>query len=83
MNTKPFHESVVDAIKNCPGPREEALDTLGTIGNLIINTTIPANHENIWVEFKNAVEYWSDKGQTKDMRGLLFKVEVKLTEEKA
>ncbi len=77
LNTKPFHESIVDAIDNCTGPGEEAKEKLTTLGDLIINTKIPKNHIVIWAAFERASNYWGDGV----MDGLLSKVSEKLREE--
>jgi hypothetical protein len=79
MNTKPFHESICDAISNCTGPGEEARERLKVLGELLISTKIPKDHELISEKFKEAISYFGDG----KMQDLLFQVFKKLKEEMA
>jgi hypothetical protein len=57
METKPFHESIVSAIKKAKTP--EALDTLA---DLVKKTKIPKDHEEIRKAFASQAKKmdWDD-----------------------
>ena len=79
MKTKPFHESIVDAIENCTGPGEEARETLKVLGDLIISTKIIKDYHLIKNAFEKASNYWGE-GR---LSGLLLLVSEKLDAEAA
>lgn len=68
MQTKPFHESIVDAINNCENRGE-----LLTLGKLLMATKIPKNHEEI-------IEAFKTQGKKHELTNALL--EEKLSEEK-
>lgn len=54
--TKPFHESIVDAINDC-----RTIDKLEVFARLVLDTKIPQNHKKILDAFnrKGAELRWS------------------------
>ena len=63
ITTKPFNQSIIDALHNCPGGTDEGRTYLTTLGDLILKTTIEKDHELIKSVYEKVASYWF----TKDM----------------
>jgi hypothetical protein len=72
METKPFHESIIDAIKDCNQGSDLAL-----LGSLILKTSIPKNHNEIAGSFNAKTQ-----GAFSMYYPLAFEIEKKLKSEK-
>jgi hypothetical protein len=57
MHTKPFHESIIDAVNDAAGPAE-----LTVLAELVKRTSIPKGHKKIIEAFREQSEKldWSD-----------------------
>lgn len=79
MKTKPFHEAIVDALRNCQGPSGEVKDRLKVLGGLIIATEINEGHILIKKIFQKIAKPLGNEV----VGSLLFQVTRKLDQEKS